>query len=338
MFFTLGFATTLWLQNREVFMRYEQWPAYVTVAEKKENAQRQIKKLSKKIKGIKPVEIEGRTIAKTFWGKAWCTHLEKFSDYSNRLPRGKSYVRNGSVCHLEICEGVIKAKVSGSSLYDVTIKIAPLKKKLWQEIKGCCTGKIGSLIELLQGKISKDVMAIVTASETGLLPQSGEIKLDCSCPDWAVMCKHVAAVLYGIGNRLDYEPELLFILRGVDASELISEGVMGDLSRAGADAEGGLSDEQLQGMFGDDIDLQLDDGVERVAEAEVAYVANAEEKCGEVKLRAKDVIAKREALGLSRAGFAGVVGVSAATIYRWEITKGRLKLNAKTQAKWQALG
>jgi len=319
-------------------MSYEQWPAYVSVAEKRANAKRRIKKLSRKIKDVKPVEIEGRTITKTFWGKAWCTHLEKFSDYSNRLPRGKSYARHGSIFHLEICEGVITAKVSGSSMYDVKIKISPLKKKLWKEIKSSCTGKIGSLIELLQGKISKDVMSVVTDSETGLLPQTGEIKLGCSCPDWAVMCKHVAAVLYGIGNRLDYEPELLFVLRGVDASELISEGLAGAQPQAGANVEDNLSDDQLQGMFGDDIDLQLDDDVESVAEKSAAYPAKSDKKQAELNLRGKDVIAKRKELGLSVAKFAEKIGVTTATIYRWQKAKGRLKLNFKTQAKWHALG
>lgn len=313
-------------------MRYGQWPAYVSVAEKRANAKRQIKKLSKKIKNIKPVEIEGRMIARTFWGKAWCTHLEKFSDYANRLPRGKSYARHGSICHLEIIEGVIRAKVNGSSLYDVTIKIAPLKQKLWREIKGSCTGKIGSLIELLQGRISKDVMAVVTDSETGLLPRSGEIKLDCSCPDWAEMCKHVAAVLYGIGNRLDYEPELLFVLRGVDASELIGEGLTDGLAQAGADAEDALADDQLQGLFGGDIDLQLDEDEGAAAEKERAAEDGAPHAA--LNLRAEDVRARREALGLSVAQFAERVGVTAATIYRWESAKGALKLQGRTQAKW----
>ncbi|MDA3924644.1 MAG: SWIM zinc finger family protein [Kiritimatiellae bacterium] len=311
-------------------MRYEQWPAYVSVAEKKEKAKRQIKKLSKKIKDIKPVEIEGRIIAKTFWGKAWCTHLEHFSDYSNRLPRGKSYARHGSICHLEICEGEITAKVSGSSMYDVKIKISPLKKKTWKEIKSRCTGKIGSLIELLQGKISKDVMSVVTEPKTGLLPQTGEIKLDCSCPDWAVMCKHVAAVLYGIGNRLDYEPELLFVLRGVDASELIDEGMTTGLPQAGTEDNSAISEDQLQGMFGGDIDLQLDDDAQRVAEDSADYGAN-DGDCGsgELYLSGADVLAKRSTLGLTAAGFARQVGVTPATIYRWEKTKKPFKMKKR---------
>ncbi|MFO7936191.1 MAG: helix-turn-helix domain-containing protein [Kiritimatiellia bacterium] len=299
------------------------------VAERKAKAKRLVKKLSKTIKNIKPVEIEGRTIARTFWGKAWCTQLEKHSDYANRLPRGKSYVRHGSVCHLDIKEGVITAKVSGSSLYDVKIKIAPLKKKAWQAIKSRCAGKIGSLIELLQGRISKDVMSVVTEPKTGLLPQTGEIKLECSCPDWAVMCKHVSAVLYGIGNRLDYEPELLFVLRGVDASELIEEGVIGGLPQTAASDDGALSDEQLQGMFGDDIDLQLDDESIAVAEKSSVYVAKNKNVDGALYLRGSDIVAKRNELDLSVAGFAELVGVTPATIYRWEKARKSFKMRSR---------
>jgi uncharacterized Zn finger protein len=78
------------------------------------------------------------------------------------------------------------------------------------------------LVELLQGRFSKGVMDRICRPKLGLFPTPSEIKLSCSCPDWAEMCKHVAAVLYGIGARLDKEPELLFRLRGVDETELIA--------------------------------------------------------------------------------------------------------------------
>ncbi|MDD4391852.1 MAG: SWIM zinc finger family protein [Desulfobacterales bacterium] len=197
------------------------WGRYVPVAERRAKARNQMKKLCKKGKHIQPVEIEGRTIARSFWGKGWCDHLESFSDYANRLPRGRTYVRNGSVCHLEIGPGCIEAIVSGSSLYNVSISIQKLKPAIWESIQKQCAGQIGSMLELLQGKLSDQVMGVVTDRKTGLFPQPGEIQFDCSCPDWAVMCKHVAAVLYGVGSRLDSQPELLFLLRGVDAQELI---------------------------------------------------------------------------------------------------------------------
>lgn len=199
------------------------WQRYVPVAERRAKALKQMEKLRKKGVNIQPVKIEGKKIARTFWGRAWCEHLEKFSDYENRLPRGRTYVRNGSVCHLDVQKGQIAAKVSGSSVYTIKIAIKPLSKEKWRRVKSFCAGQIGSLLELLQGKLSDHVMAAVTDRDRGLFPQPEEISLDCSCPDWATMCKHVAAVLYGIGARLDEKPELLFLLRGVDHSELVSE-------------------------------------------------------------------------------------------------------------------
>ena len=203
-------------------MGYYQWRPYVPVAERRRQAMRKMERLRKKGLDIQPVEIAGRKIARTFWGQAWCDHLESFSDYENRLPRGRTYVRNGSVCHLEIAEGEVKAMVSGSEIYNITIAIKKLPKKKWREVRNRSAGHIGSLLELLQGRLSKSVMGVVTDRNKGLFPLPREISLRCDCPDWAVMCKHVAAVLYGVGARLDERPELLFLLRGVDHEELIS--------------------------------------------------------------------------------------------------------------------
>jgi uncharacterized Zn finger protein len=314
---------------------YDEWPAYVSVAQRKAKSKKLIKKLSKTIKNIKPVEIEGRKIASTFWGQAWCTHLEKFSDYSNRLPRGTSYVRHGAVCHLEIAEGEITAKVSGSSLYDVRINIEPLKNRVWQEIRSRCAGQIGSLIELLQGRISKDVMAVVTEKSMGLLPQPGEIKFSCDCPDWADMCKHVAAVLYGIGNRLDYEPELLFTLRGVDPTELIDESLEVKLPKNSVADESEISDDALQGMFGDDIDLQLDDEISSAAEANTLYKSTTKDEDDELYLSGVAVSARRESLGLTVAEFAELIGVASATIYRWERASKPFKIKKRYSGFFQ---
>ena len=164
-------------------------------------------------------------IAKTFWGKAWCENLESYSDFENRLPRGRTYARNGSVVHLEIQPGRISAMVSGSELYSVEITISSLPDPHWKCVKGQCAGQIGSLVELLQGRLSKSVMDVVTQRGGGLFPKPAEIKMKCSCPDWAGMCKHVAAVMYGVGARLDDKPELLFLLRKVDHLELIAGAV-----------------------------------------------------------------------------------------------------------------
>ena len=195
------------------------WAPYVPVAEQRARARREMDKLKKKGKHVQPVDIEGRAIARSFWGKGWCDHLESFADFANRLPRGRRYARNGSVCHLEIRPGRVEAIVSGSELYDVTIGISQLEEAVWKSIKAKCAGQIGSMLELLQGKLSREVMGVVTERDHGLFPKPREIDLDCSCPDWATMCKHVAAALYGVGHRLDHQPDLLFVLRDVDAAE-----------------------------------------------------------------------------------------------------------------------
>lgn len=233
-------------------MSFYSWRPYVPVAQRRANAHKEMEKLRKKGKNIQPVELDGKKIAASFWGKGWCDHLESFSDYENRLPRGRTYVRNGSVCHLEIRAGHIEAFVCGSDLYKVAVEITPLANKTWQAIKKKCQGQIGSMLELLQGKVSNHVMEIVSHREEGLFPQPGEMQLTCSCPDWATMCKHVAAVLYGVGNRLDHEPELLFFLRGVDASELITAEV-GLLTRAAATEET-LAESALADIFGVDVE------------------------------------------------------------------------------------
>jgi uncharacterized Zn finger protein len=205
-------------------MWYEFRP-YVPVAQRRAQAAREVAKRRKMGQAITPVTIEGRTIAHTFWGKAWCDNLESYSDYENRLPRGRTYVRNGSVVDLQIQPGKITALVSGSSLYKISINIAAVPEEQWRRIKARCAGQIGSLVELLQGRLSQSVMDVVTAHGDGLFPKPSEIKMKCSCPDWAGLCKHLAAVIYGVGARLDQQPELLFVLRGVDHLELIKEAV-----------------------------------------------------------------------------------------------------------------
>jgi uncharacterized Zn finger protein len=197
------------------------WRPYVSVAERRRKAMGEIEKRTKKDHQISPITIEGRKIAATFWGKSWCENLESYADFANRLPRGRTYVRSGSVIDLQIQPGLIQALVSGSDLYEVTLKIAPVGKPRWHSICEDCAGAIDSLVELLQGRFSKAVMERICRQKQGLFPSPGEIKLACSCPDSAGMCKHVAAVLYGVGARFDQQPELLFRLREVDEKELI---------------------------------------------------------------------------------------------------------------------
>ncbi|MFC1677574.1 hypothetical protein ACFL3G_11000 [Planctomycetota bacterium] len=338
-------------------MSYYSWRPYVSVAQRRAKALKQMQKLQKKGKKIEPVEIEGRTIARSFWGKAWCNHLESFSDFSNRLPRGRTYARNGSVCHLEILPGKIKAIVSGSELYNVSINIKPLRKSVWKSIRKQCSGKIGSMLELLQGKLSDYVMGIVTKRKNGLMPLPCEIKLGCDCPDWATMCKHVAAALYGIGNRLDAQPELLFVLRGVDAGELIS----GDIDMTIADANTAvktITDDKLADIFGADIDLDIAKQTKPATKTHKkrssrqtkplhkkrkpivrAQTGKAKTKAGNTKKlprirpTGKSVARLRKQSKLSVAQFAKRIGVSGASIYRWGKITARLKLQDNTLRK-----
>jgi len=204
-------------------MSWWSYRPYVPVAERRAKAMRKMEKLAKKGQKFSPVSIAGRKISTTFWGRAWCDNLESYSDFSNRLPRGRTYIRNGSVLDLRIEAGKVTSIVCGSELYRIAIKIKPLNGRSWKAIRTKCGQRIGSLVELLQGKLSNDVMAVVTERSSGLFPGPHEIDMSCSCPDWAGMCKHVAATLYGVGNRLDFQPELLFTLRQVDQMELIAQ-------------------------------------------------------------------------------------------------------------------
>ena len=232
-------------------MSYYEWPSYVPVAEKRRRAERKLAKLRKRGQSFSPVRIEGRTIAKSFWGKAWCDNLERYSDYESRLPRGRAYVRNGSVLDLQIAKGEVAAMVAGSELYKIQIAIAPVTRSRWKAICRDCAGTVDSLVELLQGRLAKGVMDRVCREGDGLFPAPKEIKLSCSCPDWADMCKHVAAVLYGIGARLDEQPQLLFVLRDVDENELLaSAGQDIALTLAAPNAAKVLDESDVAALFG----------------------------------------------------------------------------------------
>ena len=230
------------------------WKPYVSVDQRRRKAEGITARLKKKGQALSPVTAERGTITKTFWGKSWCDNLERYSDYENRLPRGRTYLRNGSVIDLNIGAGVVSAQVMGSDLYKITVNIAAVSKKQWQAIGTDCAGSIDSLVELLQGRLSKSVMERICRPGTGLFPTPKEIKFDCSCPDWAAMCKHVAAVFYGVGVRLDQQPELLFTLRRVDAKELVARAGAGlPLPKKGPSATKVLDGAKIAGIFGIEI-------------------------------------------------------------------------------------
>jgi uncharacterized Zn finger protein len=268
---------------------YRGWAPYVPVAERRKTAEREIKKLRKNGRTVDPVTIEGRTIAKTFWGNAWCDNLENYRDFENRLPRGRTYVRNGTVVDLQISALEIKALVSGSSIYNVTVAIKALAPTLWRSVCKDCAGGIDSLVELLQGRFSKAVMERLCRQDKGLFPKSSEIRFTCSCPDGAIMCKHVAAVLYGVGARLDERPALLFRLRAVDENDLV-----GSLDEAlpfsdrPLDAGKTLETEDISALFG--LDLEAPD--DPVAARDVATPGAKSAKRIQRKRPVKNVAAR----------------------------------------------
>lgn len=300
------------------------WPKYVPVAKRREKAVKKMAQLKKKGKNIEPIEIKGNKIAKSFWGKAWCDHLEGLSDYENRLPRGRTYARNGSVCHLGIKKGAIEALVSGSSIYEVKASITPLKGAQWKAIKNKCSGQITSVLDLLKGKVSDGVMAVVADKTTGLFPRPREIEFSCNCPDGVSMCKHIAAVLYGVGARLDHSPELLFLLRAVDHQELISAEIsLPEKPKGKRSLQGDLGD-----IFGIDLDDDIAEAVIKPTTLKRTKVVKekAKKRTRPFTITVKGIVRMRKKFGMTYSQFATLVGASPATIQRWEQKEGELNL------------
>ncbi len=302
------------------------WRPYVSVRARQEKAKKIINQLRKKGKIIHPIEMQTRTIATKFWGKLWCKHLESFSDFENRLPRGRTYVRNGSVCHLEIKKGCVEAIVSGSDLYNVNIKIAELSSTIWSKIKKKCLNQIGSVLELLKGKISDYVMSVISSHNAGLFPEMDEIKFDCDCPDLAYMCKHVAAVLYGIGNRLDTQPELLFHLRNVDITQLTHI----DLSQSIEKTDNELLGNNLSDIFGVEFDeTKKESFVDKPKKTK--KMSKKRVKRNSFKISSFQLKKIRKKLSLSVNKFSELLKISPSSVYRWEDAKGYLNLRKRSK-------
>ena len=233
---------------------YFRWKPHVPVAARRQKAAKTAMKIAQKGQMLSPVTASRGAIAKSFWGKSWCENLERYSDYENRLPRGRTYLRNGSVIDLKVEAGEATAQVMGSSLYRIKVKVSELAAAHWQSIGRDCARSIDTLVALLQGQLSASVMERITRPGTGLFPGPKEISFSCSCPDSAAMCKHIAATLYGIGARLDAEPELLFTLRKVDPKELIARAGGGDaLPQKTPGAARILDSSKLADVFGIDL-------------------------------------------------------------------------------------
>ncbi len=312
-------------------MSYDGWAPYVPAAQRRANAAREIQKLRNKGTKIEPIEARGRMIARTFWGQAWCNHLEKFSDYANRLPRGRTYVRNGSVCHLAISKGKVEAFVSGSELYDIKINITPLSANKWKNVRKQCAGQIGSMLELLRGRFSDNVMQIVTDQDSGLFPKPREIKLACDCPDWAEMCKHIAAVLYGVGTRLDQQPELLFLLRNVDHEELITTELDIQSATVGTGKRRRLAGADLADVFGVDMaEPVISRRQKKVVSKKAAVGKKTPRKKKSFTPTAAAVTRLRKRFRMNTSQFARLVGVSPPTVSNWENSSGELNLRQRT--------
>lgn len=234
------------------------WWSYQDVQEQKERVQREIAKRTKRGEKFEPLQTpSGKKLCTTFWGQAWCRNLESYQDYESRLPRGRSYLRQGNVYNLEIQPGQLAAVVAGSELYDTSIHIQPLPKKQWRHIVEQGAGQAGSMLDLLAGRLGDELMRLLTDPQDGLFPKPKEIRFNCSCPDHADMCKHIAAVLYGVGVLLDTRPELLFTLRGVDQAELLSNASSSTMTTLSADT-GDLAGADLSALFGIDLAPEAD--------------------------------------------------------------------------------
>lgn len=219
-------------------------------AEQKERVQREMAKRLKRGEVMEVLEVPqgNKKLVTTFWGKAWCDHLATYAEYEHRLPRGRSYLRQGKVYNLTIEPGLVSAVVAGSELYETKVRIRPLENEVWEALVAQCEGRVGSMLDLLAGKLGEGVLKVLTDPEGGMFPKAREIRFDCSCPDHADLCKHAAAMLYGVGVMLDTKPELFFTLRSVNAEELLSAGAKGVVKGLGGGSE--LEGEDLGALFG----------------------------------------------------------------------------------------
>ena len=242
------------------YLEWGSWPRYVPIADRVQGGARHAARLAKQGRALRPVAARGRgrILATTFWGRAWCDNLAAYAVLSNRLERGRSYLRNGLVIDLDIAPGTVTALVSGSEVYRIRVRIKPMPHPRWKAVVKACAGKIESVVELLAGRFDESVMAQVCRQGKGLFPAPAEIGYECTCPDgfgggW--LCKHVAATLYGVGVRLDEDPELLFRLRRVAHADLLARA---SAALAVTGPKGGarrvIAADRLSSVFGIDLE------------------------------------------------------------------------------------
>ena len=326
------------------------YPRYVPVDRQRARTVSEIHDLRTRGVRVQPIELRGRTIARSFWGRRWCEHLESFSEYAARLALGRTYLRNGSVCHLAIEAGGVDAMVVGSALHHVAIRIRQIDKATWTSIGIACAGQIGSALDLLEGRLPDQVTEIVTNRDAGLFPRPGEIVPDCDCSDHTTMCKHAAAALSGVGSRLDENPELLFLLRGVDQAALLACNLAAPDAQTTADAP---ATADIETIFAGDLDgtngMPASDAPQPLASTPLRRVkktltyrppaaiatrlppapTGAGDRAAGFRPTGELVASLREQCGCSVGEFADLIQVTATTVRRWETTSGPLNLHAR---------
>lgn len=193
----------------------------------------------------------GTKLARNFWGQAWQQHLATFEHFSGRLSKGRSYLRLGQLYNLEMEPGMVRAEVAGAALYEVAVQVKPMTQERWEQLVVRCTGRVTGMLDLLEGKLSDEVMAVMTGIDAGLFPEAHDVRVVCSCPDHADLCKHGAAVLYAVGLQFDREPAGFFKLRGVRVDDLCQgASVVLEQKNEGAVE---LPDADLEKLFGIDL-------------------------------------------------------------------------------------
>lgn len=315
-------------------MSGDNWPRFISASERRAMAEERLEALRSQGTVIQPVRIQGQNGFQSVWGRAWYRHISSLRDIGKRLPHGQIYARNGSIRHLEVLSGKVQALVMGTKIYDLVLRVLPVRGSVWQDIKNVSSGRVDSVEDILQGQLPAEVMDQMLDPDKGLFPVPKELSWSCTCQEKGPVCKHVAAVLYGVGARFDQNPDDLFRWRGVRPQDLILSRL--NIQKAQSEyKEHILSQEQAGDIFG----LEWDNAVV-VPEPPVQSPETGEPKVGRSESKqeqkiplnpptGESVLSLRERAGLSVQEFAQRIGVSLASVYRWEKTSGELYLRSR---------
>ena len=329
------------------------YPRYLSIGARRATTLPEMRRLRERGVRVQPVEGVGQAMARDFWGRRWCERLDTFARDEARLPLGRTLVRNGSVCHLEIRPGVVEAMVAGSALFRTVVRIRAMDPTARREMARACAGRVGSVPELLRGALPEDVIEAVAGSARGVLPWREEIDSECGCPDGKALCRHAAAALYGVGRRLDAEPELLFRLRNVDEAELVATATAPKRAFSHHDPEDAPGPESAPALVSPPADLPDDpipagtgrsgpagaDAAPEHPDAGPAAPADedGDEDGDEFRPTGAFIRGLRRSSGFSVAEFAALLRVSAATVRRWEAAPGALTLRSRPRDALETL-